>query len=294
MRSAYECTNSTVHIVNTPEAEFQDSRERGQLSTTYYPTLRDVPTTPSEVGTRVVEFNPYAGSKWIMAPPRVYIPPIPSFQPQPAYNPYAWPPQQHQSQYQGYGQPNPTINPYQPQPLQPNSIPSPYGAGTSSAYRPRSGAGAASPAPAPAPGTSSAYRPRATSAPAPTPSNDMKPEYERRASTPTGTGTGQGTSQQPKRYNHLNPSGNPDPIPDRQRINHVWKKEARPRKSALHNPLTPQELAESFAELNRAPPMDFSKFDLDDEDDGDDHDGLKSSSNAGPWRDMSRGPASKQ
>lgn len=267
--------NSTVGIVVTPEVQFQDARERGQLSTTYYPTLRDVPPTPSEEGTRVVDPT---GSRWIAAPPLRF--PIPPLQHQQPYNPYGWQqpqthqpqqhhqwqntPLQHQPQPQGWGA-NPTFNPYLPQPPT-NPVPSPYGAGTgagTSSYRPRNGT--ASPAPNPA-ATSSAYRPRANSVPSAPTNEASRPGFERGQSVPSAP-----TQPQVRQLQVLPPSGNPEPIPDRARINHTWRKDIRPRKSALHNPLSASEVAENQKRLAAAPPHDYGNIKMEEEEpeDGD-------------------------
>lgn len=88
----------------------------------------------------------------------------------------------------------------------------------------------------------------------------------------------------PKPAGYLKPSNNPDPIPDRAKINHVWKKELRPKKSALHNPLTPIELAKNMKELEEAPPHNYERcMELDEEEEVDEKvpSGLASGSGPG-------------
>jgi hypothetical protein len=67
----------------------------------------------------------------------------------------------------------------------------------------------------------------------------------------------------------LHPSGNPDPVPDRARINHIWRRDIRPKKSALHNPLSEIEVAQNIEFMLKATPMDYTKHNIEeDEDDG--------------------------
>lgn len=254
MIPAYETENSTVGPVITAETQAQDARERGLLST-YYPTLHDIPPTPEE-SNRIIDFVPYHSIN-IPPLPHVWIPP-----PRPLpFNPHARQPPQafNNNAYQARSDP---------------SITPPSG---SSSFRPRNGGAAPSTASAPAP--SSAYRPRASSAPAgPT---VMPEELPRRASTPSASGP---SAPKPKQW--LAPSGNPQPIPDRAGTNHTWSRQARPRKSALLNPLSAQQVSENLAHAVNAPPYDYSRFKEDNDEGPDSHLGHPSN--------QARGGSSKQ
>lgn len=113
----------------------------------------------------------------------------------------------------------------------------------------------------------------------------------------------------------MNPSGNGDPIPDRAGINHIWRKDIKPKKSALLNPLKAEDVHKNMLNLIRATPFDFSKYELDQEEEEDEdvknvkeevkgEEGIRafyssdsqSGSGAGPgnWGDISGVPASKQ
>jgi hypothetical protein len=234
----------------TLETQAQDARERGLLST-YYATARDIPPTPEE-SNRVVDFSPYQSINIPSLPP-VWIPP-----PQPMPYNHLRQPQQQQT----------FNNSYQPR--------SDLAQGQSS-FRPRNG-GASSTAPQHQSGSSSAYRPRASSAPAgPTPIPEALP---RRASTPSASGP---PAPKPKQW--LPPSGNPQPLPDRAGTNHTWSRQARPRKSALLNPLSAQQVTANLTHAANAPPYDYSRFKDEDE-------GFESNSSGPP--SQAKGGSSKQ
>jgi hypothetical protein len=177
--------------------------------------------------------------------PRAYIPPP---QPMP-YNPWAQaqnrPPAPSGS---GYG----NNNGYNP----PAPAPTPSGS-TSSSFRPRNGSGQTGPS-----NPSSAYRPRATSAPALDQKPDLPaPNMERRNSLPTA----------PKIKIKLGTTNSAEKVYDREGVIRHWRREMRPRKSALLNPLSREQVEANLARMAAEPPFDYGKCNLGGE--GDDEGG---------------------
>lgn len=223
---------------NTPENVVQDHRERGELNVRYE-SARQIPMTPDESRARNVSWG--HDTLHIPFTPRAYIPPPP---PRPPMNAYGRPPM-----------PMPL-----PFPLGNNGFQPPQGApppaAASSAFRPRNGGGVAAPQ-APPQGGSSAYRPRATSAPlVPQVKTEVKTEQDaalaRRNSVPGPV--------EPKPKSWIAPSNNPPPLPDRAGINSVWRRTAKPRKSALLNPLSARQVSENVQHMRNAPPHDYDRF----------------------------------
>jgi hypothetical protein len=59
------------------------------------------------------------------------------------------------------------------------------------------------------------------------------------------------------------------PVLSREAVIRQWRKEVRPRKSALLNPLSAQQVAENLARAREMPPQDYKKCQLDNEKDDD-------------------------
>jgi hypothetical protein len=86
----------------------------------------------------------------------------------------------------------------------------------------------------------------------------------RRASTP-GPG---GVAAPPKIKSTLPPSGNLPPTLDREGTIRMWRREMRPQRSALLNPLSAQEVAANLAHINNVEPMKYEHLNV-----GEDHEG---------------------
>ena len=161
------------------------------------------------------------------------------YQPQPQRPPL--PPQPAQ----GYG------NAYRPREAPTQSHPVPTA--TSSSFRPRN-------PPPPAQGSSgmsSAYRPRDRGASAPAQVAKQEPVDlpVRRATTP-----GPGGNVIIKSWE--SDSNNPAPALDLQGTIRYWRREMRPRRSALLNPLSAQQIAHNLEAVNNAPPFDYAMCQL--------------------------------
>lgn len=153
------------------------------------------------------------------------------------------------------------IPPPQPMPYNPwaqtqnkPSVPPSASGSTSSSFRPRNPPGQL------AGGTSSAYRPRVRGASAP--ALDVKPDLtapnlERRTSVPTV----------PKVKSKLYSTNSNKMVLDREGVIRKWRKEMKPRKSALLNPLSAQQVGDNMANVEAAPPFDYGKCNLPDEKD---------------------------
>jgi hypothetical protein len=248
LTAVYDTQATTVHPVHTAECQEQDQRERPILAA-YYRDRNAIPPTPDESNVRTVQ----AGYGTLLIPelPRAYIPRPQPLPPQMTmYNPPPPPQQPHQ----GFG------NAYRPRDVPSNNHPMPTA--TSSSFRPRN----PPPAPTPAPGgMSSSYRPRDRGASAPAllvPKQEPSDPPIRRATTP-----GPGGNVIIKAWE--SDSSNPAPTLDLQGTIRYWRREMRPRRPALLNPLTPQEIAENMRRVNNAPPFNYEKCELEGEGDED-------------------------
>lgn len=236
----YDTQTTTVHPVHTAECQEQDQRERPILSA-YYRDRNAIPATPDESTVRVVSES--YGTIRIPEVPRAYIPRPQPLPPQMAiYNPQ--PPSQPP---QGFG------NAYRPRDAPSSNYPASTATSLPS-FRPRNPTPQQTAGPS---GMSSAYRPRdrGGSAPAPLVPKQEPIDPPRRATTP-----GPGGNVIIRAWD--SDSKNPEPALDLQGTIRYWRREMRPRRSALLNPLTPQQIAENMRLVNNASPFNYEKCEL--------------------------------
>jgi hypothetical protein len=243
---------TTVNPVHTPECQDQDQRERPILSLNYRDKSQ-IPPTPDESSVRIVQAS--YGTLYVPALPRAYIPRPQPLPPQMAMFRTPPPPPTLQ-QPSGYG------NAYRPRDAPFNNYPT--STATSSSFRPRNPPPPPAQAPAPS-GMSSAYRPRdrGGSAPAPlVPRQEPTDPPIRRATTP---GPGGNVIVKPWESD----SGNPTPALDLQGTIRQWRRETQPRRSALLNPLTPQQIAQNFENVRNAAPQSYEMMNVEEDSDED-------------------------
>jgi len=234
----YDLQHTTVGPVITPECQAQEQRERPILSA-YYRENSDIPPCPDESNVRYVQEG--YGTLYIPPMPRAIIP---RPQPRPQQPMYNQPPPPQPPQFP-YG------DAFRPRDAPPNSAPT--HSATSPSFRPRN--------PTPTPGMSPAYRPRDRASSNPAPPTQDPATLPRRASTP-------GPATAPKPKNTLPPSGNVEPQLDREGTIRYWRREVRPRRSALLNPLSAQEIAANLNRMNVEGDTctDYSRLEVEEDD----------------------------